>query len=393
MTAAKRLLFCSWYAFDPATWAVLEKLVKVHGYEATVLAPASVYVGKVYSPTGYLTPDRIDRSAADIRLLPLIDPQTPTNGFAPGPLSQALADLRPDAIWIYGEPTDGITRQILKHFYFRTSVTIACFLAENLWQRPPQSQRIKAQILCHRINALLACGSASSQNAYQVFMPRRVKSYTVFMPNFDPREIGVGNFQLPRNLNDFWIGFVGKLSEEKGWQVLLEALTQLPERVKAIFVGEGPDLEKLQALTTSRGLQDRLVIAGALGPPDVRAVYAQVDVVVVPSLTTPRWMEQFGRVIAEAMAAGKPVVGSSSGAIPEVIADAGLIVDEGNAEMLTAALEQLLDDKDLLNRLSEKARQRFVEEFSIDVYAQRLDKILRRSGNSIASFGQICTIT
>lgn len=377
MSSRKRLLFCSWYAFDPATWAVLEKLVKDHEFSATVLAPAKVYVGKVYSPSGYLTSDLVDHSVADLRLLPLLDEETPTNGFQPEALQLALADLKPEAIWIYGEPTDGLTRQILKHFYFSQATRIVCFLAENLWQRPPLRQRIKAQILCHRINALLACGSASSQNAYQAFMPRRVKSHTIFMPNFDPREIGIGSFQAPRSAGEFWVGFVGKIAPEKGWQVLIEALARLPQCVKAVIAGDGPDLSQLRTQVESLGLTQRVLIAGALAPADVRALYNQVDAVVVPSLTTPRWMEQFGRVIAEAMAAGKPVIGSRSGAIPEVIADAGLLVDEGDAELLQGALRRLLDDKALRAQLSQKARQRFEKEFSINVYARRLAAIIR----------------
>jgi glycosyltransferase involved in cell wall biosynthesis len=376
MSSRKRLLFCSWYAFDPATWAVLEKLVKAHGFSATVLAPAKVHVGTVYSPTGYLTRDLVDYSVADVRLLPLIDQETPTNGFQPEALRQALAGVKTDAIWIYSEPTDGLTRQILKHFYFRRRITIACFLAENLWQRPPFSERIKAQILCHRINALLACGSASSENAYNVFMSRAIRSYTVFMPNFDPRVSESGDFEVGREPGDFWLGFVGKISPEKGWQVLIDALSYLPENVKLVIAGIGPEMAKLKSRLSSRGLSERVVIAGSLSPPDVRALYRQVDVVVVPSLTTQRWMEQFGRVIAEAMGAGLPVVGSRSGAIPEVIGEAGLVVDEGNAKGLANALRSLLADDELRKRLGRLARLRFEQQFSVDVYARRLADIL-----------------
>jgi glycosyltransferase involved in cell wall biosynthesis len=376
MNTRKRLLFCSWQAFDPATWAVLEKLVRDHRFSATVLAPAKVYVGRVYSPTGYFTPDLVDQSVADLRLLPLLDNDTPAHGFKPDALSSALADFTPDAIWIYGEPTDGLTRQILKHFYFRRKIRVACLLAENLWQPLPLSQRIKAQILCLRINALLAIGSASSESAYNVFMPRRVRSYTVFMPNFDPRTAEVGEFRIQRQSGDFWVGFVGKISPEKGWHVLIDALSQLPENTKAVFAGDGPDVMKLNQEVKLRGLEGRVLFAGPMAPPDIRALYRQVDAVVVPSLTTPRWMEQFGRVIAEAMAAERAVVGSTSGAIPEVIGDAGLLVDEGDAGALANALRSLHQDDDLRNRLGQAARLRYEQEFSIDAYARRLARIL-----------------
>jgi glycosyltransferase involved in cell wall biosynthesis len=376
MNARKGLLFCSWQAFDPTVFAVLEKLVRDHRFSATVLAPAKVYVGKVYSPTGYFTPDLVDVSIADVRLLPVLDDNNPTLGFKPDALCSTLADLKPEAIWIHGEPTDGLTRQILKHFYFRRKIRIACYLAENLWQQPPLSQRIKAQILCLRIQALLATGSASIESAFNTFMPKRVRSYVVFLPNLDPRTSELGNFQIQRQSGDFWLGFVGKISPEKGWHVLIDALSQLPGNAKAVFAGDGPDVMKLNQEVKLQGLEGRVLFAGPMAPPDIRALYRQVDAVVVPSLTTPRWMEQFGRVIAEAMAAERAVVGSTSGAIPEVIGDAGLLVDEGDAGALANALRSLQQDDDLRNRLGQAARLRYEQEFSIDAYARRLARIL-----------------
>jgi glycosyltransferase involved in cell wall biosynthesis len=376
MNPRRRLLFCSWQAFDPTTWAVLEELVRVHRFSATVLAPPKVCVGRIYSPTGYLTPELVDLSGVDSRLPPLLDDNTPVDGFKPEALRSALAGLRPDSIWIHGEPTDGLTRQILKHFYFRRRIRIACFLAENLWQRPPLLQRIKAQILCLRINALLAAGSASGVSVHKAFMPRCVKSYTLFMPNLDPRTAELGDYYIPRQSGEFFLGFVGKISREKGWQVMIDALTKLSDNVKAVIAGDGPDVTMLQREVLSRGIERRLIFAGPLAAPDIRAIYRQVDVVVVPSLSTSRWMEQFGRVIAEAMAAGRPVVGSTSGAIPEVVDDAGLLVKEGDATALADVLRTLQEDHVLRDRLGTLARRRFEREFTVETYARRLAGIL-----------------
>ena len=78
---------------------------------------------------------------------------------------------------------------------------------------------------------------------------------------------------------------------------------------------------------------------------------------VVPSLTTPQWKEQYGRIIAEAMACGVPVVGSDSGAIPEVIGDAGLVVSENDPMALADALSRLMSDQKLLERLATAGRK------------------------------------
>ena len=85
----------------------------------------------------------------------------------------------------------------------------------------------------------------------------------------------------------------------------------------------------------------------------------------MPSLTLPNWKEQFGpRATVEAMASGVPVVGSNSGAIPDVIADAGLIVPEGDVEALAAALRRLRDDPALRAELARRGRDRVLAHYT-----------------------------
>ena len=78
----------------------------------------------------------------------------------------------------------------------------------------------------------------------------------------------------------------------------------------------------------------------------------------VPSLETPAWIEQFGRVAVEAMASGVPVVASDSGSLPEVLADAGVLVPPGDAAALAGALERLRDDRSERTRLADAGRRR-----------------------------------
>ena len=90
-----------------------------------------------------------------------------------------------------------------------------------------------------------------------------------------------------------------------------------------------------------RHLTGRVHVRGFADPNDLPDVYRGFDVVVVPSLSRPGWVEQFGRVAVEAMASGVPVVVSDSGALPEVVADAGVVVPEGSASALADALRHL----------------------------------------------------
>jgi glycosyltransferase involved in cell wall biosynthesis len=110
----------------------------------------------------------------------------------------------------------------------------------------------------------------------------------------------------------------------------------------------------------------------------VPAFLKSLDVLVLPSVTIlPLDREQFGRVLVEAMAAGVPVIGSSSGAIPEVISDAGLIVPERDAPVLARAIDQVLTDAALRARLIDLGRQRVASHFTWQAGAQQSVALFR----------------
>ena len=108
------------------------------------------------------------------------------------------------------------------------------------------------------------------------------------------------------------------------------------------------------------------------------ATFKQIDMLVMPTQTTSRIREQFGRVLVEAMASGVPVIGSTSGAIPEVIAEAGLIVPEGNSSELAGAIEKLLSNPALRAQLAQAGRERVEEYYSWDCVADKTYEFYRR---------------
>jgi glycosyltransferase involved in cell wall biosynthesis len=89
-----------------------------------------------------------------------------------------------------------------------------------------------------------------------------------------------------------------------------------------------------------------------------------LDVLALPSRTTPRWKEQFGRVLIEAMSCGIPPVGSDSGEIPNVVGDAGLIFPEGNVNALADRLRTLSVNPDVAARLGEMGRERVIRNYT-----------------------------
>ena len=175
------------------------------------------------------------------------------------------------------------------------------------------------------------------------------------------------------------MGFVGRLEPVKGVEVLISAAARLSSPASIVIAGDGPEKGRLLRLAAARGVQGRVSFLGQVAYAEVPGLLKALDVLVLPSVTLLPWhKEQFGRVLVEAMAAGVPVVGSSSGAIPEVIGDAGLVAPEGDAAALAAALDRLLADPALRAALVERARQRVVSQYAWPVLAARTRELYLR---------------
>ncbi|MGE0877291.1 MAG: glycosyltransferase family 4 protein [Acidimicrobiia bacterium] len=153
------------------------------------------------------------------------------------------------------------------------------------------------------------------------------------------------------------IGYVGRLEEHKGVHVLIEALAKVPDAELRI-VGDGPYRVELQQAATRYGVAERVHFGGYAGQDALPELYRSFDVLVVPSIPTAGWIEQFGRVAVEAMASGVPVVASASGSLPEVVGDGGVLVEPNDAVALADALDDLINDGARRRALSEAAHRR-----------------------------------
>ncbi|WP_376792589.1 glycosyltransferase [Thermoflexus sp.] len=169
----------------------------------------------------------------------------------------------------------------------------------------------------------------------------------------------------------FRVAYAGRFVPEKGLNTLLEAVARLGSGVELWLIGDGPQRTALQALARGLGISDRVRWIPPVSPEQMPELLAQVNVVVLPSRTTPVWKEQFGRILVEAMACGVPVVGSDSGAIPEVIGDAGLIFPEGDAVALAERLRSLRESHELCHKLAEQGHKRVASLYRSEVVAER----------------------
>ncbi|MCU0479735.1 MAG: glycosyltransferase family 4 protein [Anaerolineae bacterium] len=173
----------------------------------------------------------------------------------------------------------------------------------------------------------------------------------------------------------FTIGYIGRLVEEKGVFVLLDAVAKLGGDWQLKILGGGPLLDDLKARATSLNIADRVHFDGQLPSTQIPPYYHDLDLLVLPSLTRPNWKEQFGRVLVEAMASGVAVVGSDSGAIPSVIGDSGVIVPEGDATALCEAIEKIRADNAHRQDLIHKGLTRFRTNFTHEGIASATVKI------------------
>lgn len=127
---------------------------------------------------------------------------------------------------------------------------------------------------------------------------------------------------------------IGRLVWEKGHQDLLRAVALLRTRgrddMRVLIVGVGPEEGRLRAVVRDLGLDDVVEFRGFIDHDALPAVYAQASCLVLASLATPFWEEQFGMVLAEAMAAHLPIVAAASGAIPEVVGEGGTLFGAGD---------------------------------------------------------------
>ncbi len=168
--------------------------------------------------------------------------------------------------------------------------------------------------------------------------------------------------------------FVGRLVREKGiehlFQAFSEVVREIPE-AKLVIVGKGPLKQEMEVLKRKLALRN-VFFLGALGNRFMPNIYVGCDVLVLPSV-----LEPFGNVVIEAMAAGKPVIGSYVGGIKDSVVHrvTGFHVQPCNSKQISRYLIELLEDYTLKKKLGENARERALKEYDRDLLLQKIERI------------------
>ena len=179
---------------------------------------------------------------------------------------------------------------------------------------------------------------------------------------------------LPRD--KIIIGIVATLRSWKGHRYLIESIPQLPDRnVQLLIVGDGPQREALQRQITELGLDGRVIMLG--NQRDVLPWLQAMDIFVLPSYAN----EGVPQALVQAMLCGLPIVTTSVGSILEAVHDGenGLIVRPQDSVEIAAALERLLRDTDLRQRLGEQGRRFALANFGLEVMLDKMEAVFRKA--------------
>lgn len=254
----------------------------------------------------------------------------------------------------------------------------------------PRARRLGRRLLARRLNGHVAVGERAAREVEEIVgLPRGSVGAA---PNGVPPEIDEtaapdlarvrdeSDPKLPARHSGGWssggsgaiVGSLGRLTEQKGYHLLVHALRGLPD-ARLVLVGDGPERASLERLADELGVAGRLTITGWVE--DARSHLCGFDIFALPSA----W-EGMPLGIIEAMHAGLPVIASDVGSVSEVVADGetGYLVSSGDLEGIRERLLRLSVDPPARARMGERGRRVARERFTDTAMAARYEAIYRR---------------
>ncbi len=275
---------------------------------------------------------------------------------------------RPDVAFVEAEPYS-ISATQWGQVFTRQGIPFGVQCAENIDRALPLPVRgLRSRVLRHA--AFVAARSDSAARLARAWgAGGEVALAPHAVPGWEPASTG------RESGRPFTIGYAGRLVESKGLADLLAAVRTLQAPVELLLIGDG----ELRAQLEGQPIPgSRVRVLDGFTHDRMASAYAQLDVLALPSHTTPTWKEQFGRVIVEALWCGVPVVGSDSGEIPWLIelTGGGLTFPEGDHEQLAARLSELRAAPELRRQLTGNGRAAVERLFSVPAASDAFERLL-----------------
>ena len=290
--------------------------------------------------------------------------------FSPWDIYQTVSAFKPDIVQVEAE-VFALCAYQFSIWSQLTGKQLVVFGWENMDRNLPWFRDLVRQTVLNSANLILA----GNHDGAKLLRKWGYKGDLEVIPQMG---VDVNLFQpsdLKRDLKTFTIGFMGRIVEEKGIDLLIKAAHFLQKQkiqFQISICGAGVALETLQQQASSSGVADLITWHGAVRHEDVPEVLKRFDVLVLPSRTIPTWREQFGHILIEAMSMGIPVVGSSCGEIPNVIGRSDLVFPENDHSVLANILERLSNDNEYWNEVRNYCLDRAQQNFTHEKIAVRL---------------------
>ena len=313
--------------------------------------------------------DPAEDPAVTVRILPIVlshlGPFSWYLHLYPG-LGAEIRRLRPQVIHLWEEPWSLVALQAV---LLAGEARVVLEVDQNILKRlPPPFEAIRRFVLRRTAHVLSRSPDATAVvRATGYRGPVSEICYGVdadtFFPPATPHRTDPAALRL---------GYVGRLVEEKGLDEALEALALAGPGVTLSIIGEGPHRARLLARIAELGLDGRVTILPWSTPDKVADFIRGLDALLLLTRTTPVVKEQFGRVIIEAQACGVPVIGSSCGAIPSVVAEGGWIVPERDPQALADVIAAIRARPAVVAEKAAAARDNVARRFTYAAVADQL---------------------
>jgi len=366
----KRLLVVSHPAVVSVNQVIYRELAR-RGWEVMIVVPSRWR--HPYSK-GPVTPQALEGMETSLRPTPVAFPGYPQRHFYLTNCRSLCRSSPPDVGFVEAEPYALCATQWSLAFT-RLGIPFGVQCYENIDRGLPLPVRwLRSRVL--RNAAFVAARSDGAARLARAWSARgEVALAPPAVPDWESVPVTA---ERP-----FTVGYAGRLIESKGLADLLAAVRKLEAPVELLLIGNGELRSQLDAQAVPGS---KVRVLDGLTHDQMASGYAQLDVLVLPSHTTPTWKEQFGRVIVEALWCGVPVVGSSSGEIPWLIelTGGGLIFPEGDRDALADQLRRLREAPALREQLARTGRAAVEKLFSVPSATDPLERLLIHASESRA---------
>jgi glycosyltransferase involved in cell wall biosynthesis len=299
--------------------------------------------------------------------------------FADGGPEKLIGEVAPDLLDVHEEPFSLAAHQWLDAV--PPALPVVMYTAQNIDKRFPPPFHLYERRAFGRVDALYPCSHQAASVARGKGFPGIID---VLPLGYDADQFAAGRQSVGDD--EIVLALVGRLVPEKG---VLDAVRVLADvrrirPAKLIVVGAGPEEGRARDFAASLGVASALEIQAWRSAAELGEIYRAAHLVLVPSVATATWTEQFGRVIVEAQASGAVVAGYVSGAIPEVVGDAGILAPPGDTSHLAREVVQVAGDPDRYSLLRERGFELSRTRTWAEVAARQVDLYRRVLESNVA---------